>query len=193
MIQDCRYHHHEIVITVSQNSRIQSCLKWLISPSAVYMRQWTRSALFQVMACRLFGAQPLPEPMLLNFLLDSRVQISVNFASELHHFHSRKCIRNCRWPRCRPFCPGWDGLIATLFVFHVICYWFVMMSSKKQVLSSDFACVLEYQEAYSLVSRWCAGTVLHQPLFSLSMQNNVWILCEGAVIYSSSRSAGRDP
>ena len=28
------------------------------------MRQWTGSALVQVMACRLFGAKPLPEPML---------------------------------------------------------------------------------------------------------------------------------
>ena len=33
-------------------------------PSAAYMRQWTGSALVQVMACRLFGAKPLPEPML---------------------------------------------------------------------------------------------------------------------------------
>ena len=28
------------------------------------MRQWNGSALVQVMACRLFGANPLPEPML---------------------------------------------------------------------------------------------------------------------------------
>ena len=33
-------------------------------PSPAYMRQWTGSALVQVMACRLFGAKPLPEPML---------------------------------------------------------------------------------------------------------------------------------
>ena len=33
-------------------------------PSATYMRHWTRSALVQIMACRLFGAKPLPEPML---------------------------------------------------------------------------------------------------------------------------------
>ena len=36
----------------------------LISPSATYMHQWTGSALVQVMACRLFGAKPFPEPML---------------------------------------------------------------------------------------------------------------------------------
>ena len=32
------------------------------SHSAKYMRQWTRSALVQVMACLPFGAKPLPEP-----------------------------------------------------------------------------------------------------------------------------------
>ena len=32
-------------------------------PNATYMRQWTGSALFQVMAWHLFGAKPLPEPM----------------------------------------------------------------------------------------------------------------------------------
>ena len=39
------------------------CLNHL-PPSAAYMRQWIGSALVQIMACRLFGAQPLPKPML---------------------------------------------------------------------------------------------------------------------------------
>ena len=33
-------------------------------PRATYMHQWTGLALVQVMACRLFGAKPLPEPVL---------------------------------------------------------------------------------------------------------------------------------
>ena len=33
-------------------------------PSAAYMRQWIGSALVQIMACRLYGAKPLSEPML---------------------------------------------------------------------------------------------------------------------------------
>ena len=41
-------------------------------PSAAYMRHWTGSAFVQVMACRLFGTKPLPEPM-----LDPWEQISV--------------------------------------------------------------------------------------------------------------------
>ena len=32
--------------------------------SATYMHLLTRSALVHVMACRLFGSKPLPEPML---------------------------------------------------------------------------------------------------------------------------------
>ena len=40
--------------------------KWfeLISPCAAYMPQWIRSALVQIMACRLFGTKPLSKPML---------------------------------------------------------------------------------------------------------------------------------
>ena len=47
---------------------------WLLMPwilslkssplSAAYMRQWIGSALVQIMACRLFGAQPLSKQML---------------------------------------------------------------------------------------------------------------------------------
>ena len=46
-------------------------------PSATYMRQWTGSSLVQVVACRLFGAKPLPEPMLAYSQLDSWKYISV--------------------------------------------------------------------------------------------------------------------
>ena len=81
------------------------------SPSSaayIYLRQWTGSALVQVMACRLFGAKPLPEPMLAYCRLDSWDQISVKFESEFYHFHSRKCIWNCRLSEWRMFCPWGD-------------------------------------------------------------------------------------
>ena len=35
-----------------------------MSPGDAYMRYWTGSSLVHVMACRLFGAKPLPEPMM---------------------------------------------------------------------------------------------------------------------------------
>ena len=34
------------------------------TPSAAYMRQWSRTALVQIMTCRLIGAKPLSEPVL---------------------------------------------------------------------------------------------------------------------------------
>ena len=79
-------------------------------PSAAYMRQWTVWALVQVMAWRLFGAMPLPEPMLGYYQLDSWEQVSVKFESEFYHSHSRKCICNCRLPKWRPFCPRRDEI-----------------------------------------------------------------------------------
>ena len=82
-------------------------------PSAAYMRQWTGSALVQVMACRLFGAKLLPEPMLAYCQLDSWEQISVKLEWEFFHFHSRKCIGNCRLPKWRPLCPGGNELNVT--------------------------------------------------------------------------------
>ena len=53
-------------------------------PSAAYMRRWTRSALVQVMACRLFGCKPLHEPML-TYQLDigNKLQWKLNRNSKL--------------------------------------------------------------------------------------------------------------
>ena len=72
---------------------------YLISPSAAYMRQWTGSSLVQLMACRLIGAKPLPEPVLAYCHLDSWKHISVKFESEVYHFHSRKHNWKCRLPK----------------------------------------------------------------------------------------------
>ena len=62
------------------------------------------------MACCLDGAKSLSELVLAYCQLDSWEQISVKFESEFYHFHSRKCIWNCRLPKWRPFCPGRDEL-----------------------------------------------------------------------------------
>ena len=77
----------------------------LSPPSAAYMHQWIGSALVQIMACRLFGAKPLPEPILAYCQLDYWEYISVKFESKLYNFHSRKCNSKCRLPKW-PFCPG---------------------------------------------------------------------------------------
>ena len=57
-----------------------------------YMRQWIGSPLVQIMACRLFGAKPLSEPMLGYCQLDPWEQTSVEFRSKYKIFHSWKCI-----------------------------------------------------------------------------------------------------
>ena len=59
-------------------------------PSAAYMRRWIGSGLVQVMACRLFGAKPLPQPMFAYCRLDFWEQISMKFESEFCYFHARK-------------------------------------------------------------------------------------------------------
>ena len=82
--------------------------QWVIScpRNAAYMIQWSGSSLVQVMACHLFSAKPLLEPILAFCQLDSWEYISVKLESEFYHFHSRKCIKKCCLPKWRPCCPG---------------------------------------------------------------------------------------
>ena len=51
-------------------------------PRAAYMRPWTGTALVQVMACRLFVAKPLSEPMLIYCQFDPKEQISGKIESQ---------------------------------------------------------------------------------------------------------------
>ena len=53
----------------------------------IYMRQWTRPSLGQMLVCRLLSAKPLSEPMLAYCQLDSREQIAVQFEYKFFHFH----------------------------------------------------------------------------------------------------------
>ena len=76
----------------------------LSPPTTAYMRQWTESALVHVMACRLFGAKPLPETMLVYCQLDPWEQTSVKFEWEFYHFHSWNAF--VVYPKWRPFCSG---------------------------------------------------------------------------------------
>ena len=84
-------------------------------PSAAYMHQWTGSSLVQVMACHLFVAKPLPEPMLVYCLLHSLELISVKFEFEFYPFHSRQCIWKCHLPKWQPLCPGGDESVYHLW------------------------------------------------------------------------------
>ena len=92
-------------------------------PSAAYICQWIRSALVQIMVCRLFGTKPLDKPMLGYCQLDRQEQTSVKFESECYHFHSRKCIWKCRLPDWRPFCPGDESKSRISGSFHTTMWW----------------------------------------------------------------------
>ena len=53
-------------------------------------------SLVQKMACHLFCAEPLHEPMLYHCQLNPWEQTSVKLYSKFKHFHSRKRILKCR-------------------------------------------------------------------------------------------------
>ena len=67
---------------------------WLNSspPGAAYVCQRTGSVLVQIIACRLFGAKPLPDPMLTCCELHHYEQTFVKFKSKYKTFHSWKWI-----------------------------------------------------------------------------------------------------
>ena len=68
---------------------------WCVSSSsrsAAYIGRWTESSLVQVMACRLFRAKPLPEPMLVYCQLDPWEHVSWNLNRSLIIFIQENCI-----------------------------------------------------------------------------------------------------
>ena len=81
-------------------------LQWANSPPscAAYMRQWTGSSLVQIMACRLFGAKPLPQPMLTYYQLDPHWQISKKFESTYKPTLSFLTFVHLKKKYCMPLC-----------------------------------------------------------------------------------------
>ena len=55
----------------------------------VFMRQWIRSSLIQLMACRLLGARPLPKPMMTYYQLD--VSITCGLPSQRTSYANPSC------------------------------------------------------------------------------------------------------
>ena len=95
------------LIIMTYCNHIKKGLRFNSSPPGVaYMRQWTLSTLVQVMARHLFGAKPLPEPMLPYCQLDPWEQTSVKFESRYNTFHSWKCTWKCRLRKGGHFCPA---------------------------------------------------------------------------------------
>ena len=73
---DLRHHraHYDVTVMIhhcNMGTGWKTAARWLpqnliksLRPSDAYMRRWTGSSSVQIMACRLFGAKPLSEPML---------------------------------------------------------------------------------------------------------------------------------
>ena len=78
-----------------RDSRLELSIPGLaFSPSAAYIRQCTWLSSAQVMACRLFGAKPLPESMLLICQSDPWEQVSVKLEFEFYQFHTEYAFDN---------------------------------------------------------------------------------------------------
>ena len=94
--------HTRLEITLLESPTTSPRGLWVNSspPSAAYMRQWTGSTLFQIMACRLVGAKPLSEPMLAIGLLgtnSSEIWIGIlPFSFRKIHLPSATMLRG-RW------------------------------------------------------------------------------------------------
>ena len=110
-----------------------------IRPTQVnsYMRHWTGSSLVHVMACCLFGAKPLPEPMMAYCQFDSWKQISVNFISELRHFLWQICTWECRLQKQRPSCSGLNILTRSVSLWQET-------PSGSQPSAAELGCFLEW-------------------------------------------------
>ena len=73
-----------------------------LRPSDAYKRQYNIPTLVQIMACGLFGAKPLSEPMLPYCQLHPKEHISMKFYLKFIHSNWRKCPWKL-WPFCLSF------------------------------------------------------------------------------------------
>ena len=86
------------------------------------LRQHNIPTLLQIMACRLFGAKPLSEPMLPYCQLDPTEHISMKFYSKFRSFHSRKYTRKCRLRNGGHFVSAWMcwGMDKSMYLQHIL-------------------------------------------------------------------------
>ena len=152
-------------------------------PSAAYMRQWIRTALAQVMACHLYDVKPLPEPMLVYHRLDPLEQMSVKIELEFYHFHSRKCIWNCRLPKWGPFCPGGDKLthlypsVLSISIGLLTGPWEMWLQILKKM------CIFSDSFLLFLVWTWPEHLCSQDPMYKKSALVHVMALCHQASIH----------
>ena len=100
--------------------------------SDAYMRQQTKPPLVQIVACHLFSAKPLPEPVMTYCQLDPWEQSSVKFLLKLRHFHWQNCIWKCWLPSCHSLnvltVEVWWYLTSAIQLF-----WVMLFNQRKQI------------------------------------------------------------
>ena len=124
------------------------------------MLQWTWSALVRVMACRLFGAKPLPKTLLTYYKFHRWGKTFIRkFESKYETLHSWKCIWKCRL---------WNG---GYFV-----QWrdaFFMKSTNLLMTRSD---VTKWWGTFSVISVMVAGSTYHIQISLFYRNVNVIVL-----------------
>ena len=107
-------------------------------PSDAYMRQYNILTLVQIMACRLFGAKPLSEPMLPCCQLDHEDHISVKFYSNSKVLIHENAVENvvCKMAAIvsRSQCVN---RIEELFFFNFDCSFIFIFSWRQMFLQNN--------------------------------------------------------
>ena len=128
---------------------------WLVhkhsfSTSAAYMRQWIRSALVQIMFCRLLGAKPSSEPMLgywdiVNWTLRNKLQWNFNQNTKLfiHENASEKivCEMAAILSRGRWVNFWFDNMMVSIVTIKLAtCYHTINRTNPSKTFVVQFAC-----------------------------------------------------
>ena len=153
--------------------------------SAVYMRRWTVSTLFQIMACHLNSAKPLSKPMLKYCQLDPKENITMKFNLKLKYFHSRKCIWTChlwngshfvrgRWVN---FCLAFQFLSATplsrptfsisTWLYAICLRWRCSCTNNLMIFSSWFVWTRAQVTRHQIILELCR--------YNITVYRNTWI------------------
>ena len=145
--------------------------------------QWTGSSLVQVIACRLFGAKPLIEPMLVYCQLDSWGQVSVKYESEFFFsFSLENAFENGVCQNGGHFVQGWGCGWAKYFVLpfpidvvvtpNSIYFWY-SKHCKIHALASNgksSKSPTENHRWYKPGSCWHIAALATKPILSTSLQ-----------------------
>ena len=134
-----------------------ACLYFMVvnsyPASATCMRQRTGLALVQIIACRLFGAKLLPEPILTYCQSDTKEQTSVKIESKYITFHSWKYIWKCHLRNGDHFAQG-DMSEANPWSVHSVYALLFLYQSMLLIACNHCANARRYFTTLGELSKW---------------------------------------